>query len=323
MLTNPPRYVISEDDDIPSINCNYFSLSDAKDKLMDYGKQSFSLLTCNIRSCRKNMPSLTSFLSLLMFKFSLIILVETWLTKDIDHALNIDGYKQINLYRSSHGGGIKILYDSSFQVETVQDLTFVNNLIEIITFYVFDGFFKYLICAIYRPPSASIRDFNDLLFNNILDKFPNNIKVIITGDFNINLYNPYKTKTISDFISGCLGFNFYPVINLPSIFHENNITTKFSLIDQIWCNDGSGTHHQSGIIEYPISDHLPMFYVFRNFSKSHFNKKLRVFSVANKNRFINSFNNLNFDFVYNSDDVNLAFNHFYEKCLNCMTSVFQ
>ena len=59
-----------------------------------------------------------------------------------------------------------------------------------------------VICAIYRPPSASIRDFNDLLFNNILDKFPNNIRVIITGDFNINLYNPYKTKTISDFISG-------------------------------------------------------------------------------------------------------------------------
>ena len=97
------------------------------------------------------------------------------------------------------------LVDSEINIDFVNDLTFVNDLIEIMTFYIFGKNYRYLLCAIYRPPGASIRDFNDLFFDSIMNRFPNNVKVIITGDFNINLYNPYQSKVISDFISGCLG----------------------------------------------------------------------------------------------------------------------
>ena len=52
------------------------------------------------------------------------------------------------------------------------------------------------------------------------------------------------------------------MLNIPTMINENNPRTKFSLIDHIWSNFKRGSNHVAGVIDYLISDHLPMFYFF-------------------------------------------------------------
>ena len=63
--------------------------------------KSFSIISYNIRSCRKNFSLFLTMLTGLIFKFTIIALYETWLSKEIDHGYNIPGYKQLNNYRNN------------------------------------------------------------------------------------------------------------------------------------------------------------------------------------------------------------------------------
>ena len=156
------------------------------------------------------------------------------------------------------------LFRDSLSVQVVDDLTIVNNIAEILTFYIVGEGFKHLKSSVYRSPSYSPREFNNLFLNEILSKFHRNTDVLISGHFNLNLFNPIKVRCISDFIDNFLSFSYFPIINIPTVFHENNPITKFSLIDHIWSNFKKGSCHLAGVIEYPITDHLPMFYIFSN-----------------------------------------------------------
>ena len=89
-----------------------------------------------------------------------------------------------------------------------------------------------------------------------------NSRAILVGDFNLNLYNPRNLGFINNFINGMLGHNFLNMINLPTVINENNTITKYSLIDQIWTNFDRHVNQLSGVIDYLITDHLPIFYVF-------------------------------------------------------------
>ena len=96
---DPPNLSFSDDNDIPSVNC----VSRTHDQFIQdskrYSSGYFSMLNFNIRSCRRNFPSFLTFLRSLFCSFSLIILSETWLVEDIDYGFNMDGYRQLNLYR--------------------------------------------------------------------------------------------------------------------------------------------------------------------------------------------------------------------------------
>lgn len=169
----------------------------------------FSIFNMNIRSCRQNFASLISFLNSYLLSFSLLVLCETWLTEESDYGFNIPGYKQLNIYRNNFGGGIKIYYKDIFEVEVVEDLTFLNNILEIITFYISGRNFKYLISAIYRPPSTNENDFNNFLLENILHL---NFKTIIIGDINLNLFNPRKLNFIDNFVNILYSFSFFQLL---------------------------------------------------------------------------------------------------------------
>ena len=192
----PPQLSLSENNDIPYVNCSYVSPSDFKSGSADSFHGSFSLLTFNIRSCRRNFASFVTFLCGLMFKFSILVLVETWLTEGSDCAFDINGYKQVNLYRDNYGGGIKIFYDEMLNVEVDRKFTFVNNIMEVITFHLIGANFRYLVCCVYRSTAANAVLFNEMFFSQVISKLPVREKIIVTGDFNLNLYNPLKLSYI-------------------------------------------------------------------------------------------------------------------------------
>ena len=72
-------------------------------------------------------------------------------------------------------------------VENLKNFTFVNETLEILTFYLVGLNLKILICCIYRAPSSNAQDFNDLSFNDIITNFPR-CDTIITGDLNFIYY---------------------------------------------------------------------------------------------------------------------------------------
>ena len=261
---NPPKLTLNEDLELPEVICNYFSPLNLKKAMNDCCDPIFSIFALNIRSCRKTSHHL--FLSF-MLRFTIIVLLETWLSNDFDDTFNIPGYKQLNVYRNNHGGGIKVFYDEGFSIELLHEITFVNNVMEVLSFYITGQYCKYLVSCVYKPPSVNSFVFNDLFLNGVLSKFSCNESVIFVGDFNLNLYNPLKLRCISEFVDNFLAFNYYPVINLPAMFNVDNPITKFSIIDQIWTNFKRGCNHTSGIVDFLITDHLPVFYFFTNHDK--------------------------------------------------------
>ena len=227
MLVEIPRFNIEnvDDNDSTDVACNYYSPESVRGVIAQC-RSPFSLLSVNIRSCRKNFSSLLSLLNVYMLNFTLLILVETWLTEGIDFGFDISEYNQLNIYRNGNGGGIKVFFRDALNVQVLDELTIVNNIAEILTFYLLGVNFRYLICCVYRSPSYNPRDFNDFFFDEIVSKFPRNVDVIVTGDFNLNLFNPTKARYITDFTDNFLSFNYFPIINIPAVFNENNSITK-------------------------------------------------------------------------------------------------
>ena len=161
-----PRFNYLDDNDNNNdyIQCDYYSPDKLIEHTHNYRNKSFSILGFNIRSCRKNFASFLLFLTTIMFNFSIIVLYETWLSDSTDYGFDIDNYNQINLYRNNLGGGIKIFYDKMLNANILDEFTHVLSFIEILTFIIKGNSFSYIVCAIYRPPSASIVEFNEFFF---------------------------------------------------------------------------------------------------------------------------------------------------------------
>ena len=148
----------------------------------------FHFFYMNIRSCRQNFSQLQLFLSTVLFKFTVIILTETWLSESSDLLCEVDGYNSFATHRNNHGGGIKIFVRDSISINIINEMSFINDLYESLTCEIFLFSKKYIINSIYRPPHTSIIRFNEHFQENILSKFPATSNSIICGDFNLNLF---------------------------------------------------------------------------------------------------------------------------------------
>ena len=140
--------------------CNYIEWS----KLPDYN--SLTVLSVNARSLVSNFSSLVSYLSTVNFKFTFIIVVESWLNKNKDIGYEIDGYKSHSIYRDDNrrGGGIKIYFLENISVNVVNNFTVVNDDLECLFLEASIPSLKnFYIGGIYRPPGSSTNNFLDFL----------------------------------------------------------------------------------------------------------------------------------------------------------------
>ena len=293
MEESPP--IFSADiDELPSVPCNDYDIAQINSKVNQLN--SSSILVLNIRSLRRNFAHLETFLATLKFMFSIIVLTEVWLTSEIDFGLNIPGYKTENLYRTSHGGGIKVYYRENIILTRIDLMTYINSNIELLSLNISIANLSYKLLCIYRPPSGSMVEFNNDLENNILPYFLRDYKLLMCGDINMNLFNPYRNCQIENYKNILLGRNFFPIINKATHYTPNNPITKFSLIDQIWSNFICGPIIFSGTINYMITDHLPIFLSWSSVNSD--NEQTIRFRNTNcetsKIRFFNSIRNMQY-----------------------------
>ena len=133
----------------------------------------------------------------------ILALTETWITSEHAEsslrAICPDGYDAVQCNRSTRGGGVAIVYRSSFRIGP-PPVSFTSSYFEHITrsFYVNSVCVR--LCVIYRPPKQSIPEFITE-FSNYLELLSvTSGKLLIVGDFNIHV-DDVKCPNASKFLS--------------------------------------------------------------------------------------------------------------------------
>ena len=89
-----------------SASCNYY----LPDEFVSHNlpAKSFSILHINARSLNKNLDHVTTLVSILKYRFTVIAISETWATDQNDNSMQIPGYALFSKPRSSRGGGASL-----------------------------------------------------------------------------------------------------------------------------------------------------------------------------------------------------------------------
>ena len=282
-----------------------------------------SILLLNIRSCRKNFDNFLSYFSNYVCKYSLIVLVETWLTQGFCKLLSICGFKHLDSFRANDGGGIRIYHKNTIDVKLLPDFSSVSDVFEVLTVEIACPEKNVLFSVYYHPPTPDHtlnRVFIEQCFSMIELQRSVGLPVIACGDFNLNLFNPLKLRYVTDFINGMLELSMFPAITVPTKYNPDNAITKFSLIDHVWTNIPSKTI-SSFVIPTGISDHFPVSMSFDLTSQRNVScHKKRVFNARNNAAFTSSVSDINLRVINN--DMNMTYNYYFSSVYDLYNAAF-
>lgn len=157
-----------------------------------------------------------------------------------------------------------------------------------------------------------VDDFTNILTIILEEHTLKNGKTILLGDFNINLLKHTTHPLTNNFLLQMQSHNFFPHICCPTRFPDSQHLGAPSLLDHIYTNFAS--NFTSGIIHFPVSDHLP---VFLNIPLPTKHKTLhrvefRDMSQQNKLLFMERLFNINWNDILVFDNIDTNFNLFSE-----------
>ena len=241
---------------------------------------SFGLFHLNIRSIASNFDLLEAYLSTLQFKFSIIVLTETWLMQCND-AFHLPGYQTFNLPSEGRRGGIRIYVADNLTAKTL-DISHNNTFQSLNLKLGFTNRSNINLCAIYRSPNISRALFNAEFGNTYYELFRPNDKVMFVGDFNLDLFRSDEVQ-IGNFCNFMRSLGLVPLITLPTRAPPGSNCR--SLIDQIWTNISPFV--KSYVFDTDITDHFPVASIFQFVtSKQLITIKYRDFSENNVRKFL-------------------------------------
>ena len=280
--------------DFKNANVNYFD--------------NLSLININVRSLGRKFANLISLLHNLKVRFTFIVLTETWLIESIDVAYDLPNYKCMSLYRSKHGGGIKIYYADWLTADINSELTGIKVTHEALFINVkVPNLFGFVLGAIYRLPNGAIDHFTEYIENNVLCSID---RAILVGDFNIDLLKIANDNKISQFSQCMHTFGYSQYISRASYFSPI-VMKPTSLLDHIWHN--LNLQLSSYVIFPPFSDHMAVCIVFdKKIIRNNVMIKFRNFSIENKSKFLINLRQSLFSFNMHAQNVNIATNEIVE-----------
>ena len=226
----------------PDINCNLGETYNHTCSYVDVKKSfsllstqnNFSVLSFNIRSYFKNIDETVIALNQLIGKVDIIVLTETWVNSSTVSLCKVSGYKDFHIYRKSKvAGGVSIFVNDNLSSRKL-DIDLIEDNIECMGVSVYcDAMEKWVnILGVYRPPSASVSNFNTR-FNDLLERFKITEKdCVITGDFNICLMNNKSSINTTEFNDIMQSHHLLPLITCPTRVTDHGA----SLIDHVWTN---------------------------------------------------------------------------------------
>ena len=207
-----------------------------------FSENGLSILNVNIRSLCKNNSKLVTLLKQVSFKVRILVITETWLTDGHNNLYSIKGYKHFSVNRTGNtgkkrGGGIRIYYCESLDIDIINDLTGIFDsheslFVELNT----HAAGKVKIGAIYRPPDKSIHCFNEQLISQLFNSsFSASDKYIVCGDMNIR-YSPSSiahNQRALDYFTLFMEYDFQFLVDKSTRVDKNR---QVSIIDHIWSN---------------------------------------------------------------------------------------
>ena len=316
VYSNYDRSILSDvDPDINyftnSVNSKYYNETTFNNTFCQ--KLNLSIFHLNIRSVPLHFSELVLYLDVLNIDFSIIALSETAINST-HVSYDIPNYNvEMNYREKKRGGGVSMYIHSILQYKTRNDLQLGGdvNSVFIEIFKVSVKTKHNVICGcVYRPPSMSLKTFNELL-NSMLGKLQHEHKyVYITGDFNVNVLQDVEGSLDTQDFKNIFSSSFFcPLITKPTRVAENSAT----LIDNIYCNIPEvDTHCESGILKLSISDHYAIFCISKNTTMCSKNTVITKRSFCDKN--VYNFNcclkNESWDSVYSISGTQPAFTRF-------------
>ena len=295
------------DENLPNtIHSRYFTVSELAS--LDSSNSQLSILHTNIRSLSRHSDELVQLCIDAEKSFDIIGVSEIWNSEQNEIRTNVDisGYKFYDTSSTSQNGGVGLYVKTTLNSRTCDDLNFKCNGFETIWVEIDNKYSKnFLFCCTYRHPGADIENFVSH-FRLILPKLLNK-QVFIMGDFNINLVKYDSHTPTTDFVNTFFSNNFLPCITHPTRVSKVSST----VIDNIFTNV-IGTKITCGNILTHISDHFPQFAIVENANISY--KELEIlksdYSSFNEKNFLSDFSAMDFNYVYNSIDVDCVYNKF-------------
>lgn len=224
------------------------------------------------------------------------------------HLLKIPNYSLISSYsRHNRNGGACILVHNNQKAKIVDIKEYaMRNIVECSAIELVEH--NITVVNIYRPPSNKLEKVNIFFskLNEILNKIClKNKKVIICGDFNINVLK--RDKMVLEFEQLLASYHLKLMINEPT-----RLGSK-TCIDNFICNK-KGSRYE--ILELALSDHtaqLLQYPVKEICNISYFYKHKRDYSSSNIDKFAECVKNLAFCEVYNAGTAEDAFNRFHDE----------
>lgn len=275
--------------------------------------RNLAVIHINARSINKNYNNILLMLSSLTLKFDIITITETWI--DDKYNQNVPPIPGYNYYsrprKNKKGGGVAIYVRNDLQTsainwsESVDQSSFESLFIQL-------NDSNTLVGVIYRPPDTDLDIFNRE-YTEVLNKVSAKRKIILSGDFNINLLNSEYHNETETFLESSLAHYLYPTITKPT----RVCATTSTLIDNIFVNNPNDDY-LSGILVTDISDHLPVFYITRQNIARKKSQKYKSISYrdmkdVNISNFVNTIENTVWDIPLDCCNVNVAYDHFINK----------
>ena len=316
--TNPFEHLDldnEEDENAALINCKYEDLCSFNYKPQ---KGVFSLFHTNIGSLAKHKDELETILTMLNYKFDIIGISETKLSKNIrpKFDINIEGYKCYHVDTEANKGGTLIYVSNTINSKARPDLDSLlyksevleSTFIEIIS----PKKKNILVGCIYRHPSMDLEVFNKDYLTPFLEIFEKeNKKKYLIGDFNVDLLKIDDDNKSSSFFD-----NLTSNLFVPHIIHPTRITsTTKTLIDNIYSNSTNYKEGLSGNLTVSLSDHLAQFLIIPD-ECHHSTKNQNLFTRDTKNldsaNFIREFQNIEWSNILklHCNDPNISFDGF-------------
>ncbi len=293
---------------------------------------SFSYMTFNIQSLQSKFNQFQDMMQNLIDNHcapDVILLQEIWKIHD-SAFFQLSGYNFIfKSRRQSQGGGVGIYIKSAYRYSILDSMSiFVDHIYESLFIEIWlTKNSKKIIGNIYRPPSnhpnlnasEQFLNFFDLFSNTLNNTLNLHSKVIIGGDFNLDVLKYGTIRNVTDDIDLLFSYGFLQLVMRPTRCTDHSAT----LIDHFISNDRADIN-ETILLTSKISDHFLVIYI----SKSHKNKhsptliSYRDFSQSNFNCFMDSLNSINWDVLPNFDNTQQSYDYFSETFLSLFNLYF-
>ena len=222
----------------------------------------FVIVQHNVCSLPSNISETKLLLETLHNKNStvdIMMLCETFLSKNTAKSIKIPGYTLVSNYRKNHkGGSTSVLIKDGIPFKQRKDLDVFKEKHTESTFIEISlkNGTPVVIGSLYRSPNTPANEFIDNVSDIIqkINREGNKKEIILGMDHNLDLLHSNTHTPTNKFLNMLLDRHLFPTITRPSRITQMSVT----LIDNIFISAKFQHDYDSALLVTDTSDHLPI-----------------------------------------------------------------